>query len=685
MAVVTKTIIAGSGGDYTTVAAWEAATNLGAGADIWKGVISDNSNYDENVTINVNGTSVTSYVWLTVASGNRHVGVAGTGHARMRGTGASHIITIDSDFCRISWLEIKQAQAGASDEGIRVITSDEILIQYCIIWTDTNAADQDGIYHGTDCGDISVDNCLVYGWRRAALHSQLGGDAVWHVDHCGLESNDQLEAEDDAFNQNGNTAGVTLNMFNTWLWHEGADRSVVTASDADTTLNGSNNLSELLAGAYLDWAGTDNSTGWVDASDGLAETSKTTGSWLVLADIDASKQVINGLLLDDAAGNLAAGGGVNRQGSEYDSRQDFSVDITGGARPTTGVDIGPHQVSSGAVEPELIVEVASESDVATGTPLTAEPVVAVEVGSESDTAVEIVAVAEPVVAIEVGAESDIGSDVALAPEPLITVEQGSEVDTGVDVGLAPEPSIAIEEASESDAAIDVAVTTEPVVAVEVGVESDVAGDTAIATEPVVTIEPGSESDVAVDIVYGPVDEPDFDLEAGSESDVAVEAVLAPEPVVAVAAGTESDTAVEVLLAVEPVFVIESASESDTAGSMTYGVDVAFDVEQASESDTAIEIIAIVESVVTVEQASESDLAIEVVAAAEALLVLEPGSESDVAAEIALSSDRVGYWEAAATGYDEAATGYAVDPTGHAKAATGYAVAGTGYTPHKREG
>ncbi len=64
MAVITRTIKK-TGGDYNSVAAWIAAAPT-LGTDIWKGVISDNENYDENVTLSASGTaSTTSYLWLT--------------------------------------------------------------------------------------------------------------------------------------------------------------------------------------------------------------------------------------------------------------------------------------------------------------------------------------------------------------------------------------------------------------------------------------------------------------------------------------------------------------------------------------------------------------------------------------------------------------------------------------------
>lgn len=367
MAVVTKTIIAGGGGDYTTIAAWEADTNLNGGADIWKGVISDNSNYDENVTINTDGTSISSYVWLTVASGNRHAGVANTGHARMYSTGTSHIITIDANWGRVEWLDIKMAAAGASDEGIRVaVNTDDVLISYCIIWTDQSASDQDGI-NFADAPDTSstcsMDNCIIYGWERAGIHPQYssaigaGAALTLDVDHCSIhDCGASGEVESGALYVRSEDAGdvVVINLHNTWgagiavnaPFVDGEANTQPNTPIGTVTWNGSDNGRDDTTDHIQ---GTDNTTAWEDATDGIAAVTKSTGAWIVVNNITAGSEDL--LLLDDAAGNIMAGRGIDRQGSEPDARQDFSTDITGGTRPTTSVDIGAHQVSAAPAAP----------------------------------------------------------------------------------------------------------------------------------------------------------------------------------------------------------------------------------------------------------------------------------------------------------------------------------------------
>ena len=367
MAVTTKTIM--TGGDYTSIGAWESAAPT-LGTDIWKGVISDNREYAESVTLGAGGTaSLTSYLWLTTDPANRHAGVAGTAHGRICNYATdAHCLIVDTDYTRIDWLDIEQnAAGGSSAEGIRLNSGvDQILISHCIIWTDNSRNDQDGIYTASPGGDIFIDNCFVYGWHRSAIHQQASQTIAFYVDHCGLMSdgNDGSSGSD----QGGalriaEDFGSEIHVYNTWgvnqdLGTSGNGRSFWDDLGTNVTWYGSNNANI----GTVRILGTDNTTSWNDLTSGWAVTSKTTGSWLVVNNVTPGSE--NWLLLDDEAGNTPAGSGTDRQGSEPDPRQDFSIDITGSARPTTNVDIGPHQITavSGGTSYDdlnLLVSVAS--------------------------------------------------------------------------------------------------------------------------------------------------------------------------------------------------------------------------------------------------------------------------------------------------------------------------------------
>ncbi|MCP4958280.1 MAG: hypothetical protein GY925_03315, partial [Actinomycetia bacterium] len=353
MAVVEKTIIAGGGGDYTTLASWESATDLNGGADIWKGVISDNSAYDEVFTINVDGTSATSYVWLTTAGANRHAGVWDTGKARVDYSGSSNqAVQIAGDWVRVDWMQIARLSGyGSSDEGIRVSKADDILIDYCIIWCNDDGATggMDGILFKSAAITGSVSNCVIYGWSRSGIGINQSGsvtpyDHTINVDHCAAtESNTGASSSANVVfrNQWGDTI---VNMYNTWFnGPAGAAGDDLRIDDGDTpetdtiTVNGSHNLFD---DVYYDGGGTttENWTDNITPTDTVDDTAPATSGVYVT---DYSYPTSLDLTPVVHANNALLGAGTNRIGSESDPRQDFSIDIAGNPRSATITDIGP--------------------------------------------------------------------------------------------------------------------------------------------------------------------------------------------------------------------------------------------------------------------------------------------------------------------------------------------------------
>ena len=364
MAIVEETI--GSGQDRATVALWES--NVSAfGTDIFKGIISTNDEFAEVVTLNGSGgtPSSTSYLWLTVDPANGHVGVAGTGHGRMAGAGTG-TLSIVAAFTRVDWLEIKGTGTGTSHEGIRVQAgADDVLIDYCIVWSaNTAQAQRDGIYTGNySVANLRISNCMIYGWTRAGINLQNHTGAntqTIDIDHCSIYEcghDDALESGALRLVSTSASAFMTLGIFNTWGDMAAVSASKEAFSDGETstrttpagtsTWNGSHNLATEF-GVNDEIDGTNNTTDWQYATTSpfTEETTQSSGSYVVITEKGVA--LIDMTLLDDAAGNLAAGNGINRQGSEPDTRQDFSTAIDG-PRPTDVVDIGASQVSVGAV------------------------------------------------------------------------------------------------------------------------------------------------------------------------------------------------------------------------------------------------------------------------------------------------------------------------------------------------
>ena len=113
---ITKTI-GTTGRDYTTITLWEADlddTSIYMSGDDAVGECYNDSEFDERVTINGGGTVGLSSVKLSVASGQRHDGTAGTGARIVKSADwEDGIIYSDYDMpVTIEWLEIDGAGYG---------------------------------------------------------------------------------------------------------------------------------------------------------------------------------------------------------------------------------------------------------------------------------------------------------------------------------------------------------------------------------------------------------------------------------------------------------------------------------------------------------------------------------------------------------------------------------------------
>lgn len=354
----TRTV--GAAGDDTTIASamsfMQANHTLGVDG-IGKIEIIDNAEFNESVDISgISGTaSITSYIELTAAVANRHSGVKGTGHARIRASDGNHAITIEESFTYVHHLEIRQNGSGASDEGIRVgndgLSFTDILISYCIIWSNDATSDQDGIYAGSWSVTYSVDNCIIYGFNRGGLRSQQAsgtGTQVVNIDYltiynCGADNTSNDGGLHLRPQQSG--ASGTLNVFNTACIDCGVGNSsdYVETGSGTITWTGTNNVDT--DGTLTDVGITTNAQQNLTTAD----TTQSSGSFFVVNDLTLGSEDL--LLLDDAAGNLASENGIDRVGSEPDSRQDFSLDIAGNTRSTTSPapDIGASEFTIDAV------------------------------------------------------------------------------------------------------------------------------------------------------------------------------------------------------------------------------------------------------------------------------------------------------------------------------------------------
>lgn len=609
MAVVERTIIQGGGGDYTSLAAWKAATNLNGGTDTWKGITSDNSDYDEALVINEGGTSTSSRIWLTTDSANRHSGVWTTGKARMAYTGAATaVIELQSDYVAIEGMQIYRPTSGSigdSDEGIRVGSSASTgcCISRCIIWTDDDAGfiDTDGIYIGNwEISSLYIDTCNIYGWARSASHfQQFAGDFNQSVtiDHCGSQGGgDKADEATLNIDQRG-SATTTITSYNSWF----AGQTGTSPAGSDVRINANGVTSTgTIAGSHNAYSSTIstgsgtrnfNDTNRQNPSDGLVDTAPSTaGVYITESDYTSTGYDATPV---DHANNVLIENGTDRQGSEPDPIQDFSIDIAGNSRPTTGVDIGPFQISGGSQT--INAGIATETDSALDAGFVAGGIT-VEVGlaSSSETALPASFIPDTLI-IGAGIASETDSSLSAdfgAGSITVDADVSSETDTALPASFSSGQIIDADIATETDTALPAAfIAGTLTISAGISTETDTALSADFSSGLVISAGLASETDTALpaSFVAGPIT---IDANIVNETDTALTAVYQMGTVV-VPAGLASETDTALTATFSSVLVINAgiASEVETAlpaafiaGSIVLGAGI------ATEIDTALPIL-----------------------------------------------------------------------------------------------
>lgn len=204
---------------YITAANWESQTeNTNINATIRDFDISTDlvaNDIAHRVACYNDGVETTSFVisgWTTDATRNikiftpvtptevgvsqRHSGVNASGYQITSNSQALAIIQVSVPFVTIEGLALHlQTGSALSDEGIRFdydSAAQTGMVHECVISADTGAGDNDGIYMDNHSGTITVENCIIYGFTRAAIHAQNFSGVVtqtWTVKNCTLVGN----------------------------------------------------------------------------------------------------------------------------------------------------------------------------------------------------------------------------------------------------------------------------------------------------------------------------------------------------------------------------------------------------------------------------------------------------------------------------------------------------------------
>jgi hypothetical protein len=289
---------------YTSITNWEAGlddSDVYSSSDVAVGECHNDSVFAETVVINGGGTVGLASVKLSVHSGSRHTGTAGTG-ARVipSGSTTTRIINIARDDVTVEWLEISgESATSGSQVGVYIsLDSDDIYINNNIIHDMAALGSAGSRVIGIDCkqganrfilnnfiyaiiSTSTVDAHAVIGIYATRLGSDLEiyNNTVFDVSTLTSTANGIVTNSDatvsnnivlscdsggsgyneDCFEQSANAASDYNLSDDTTAWGSNSVTSsdgATAANTIDDTTSGSENL-HLVSGSYALGAGTD--------------------------------------------------------------------------------------------------------------------------------------------------------------------------------------------------------------------------------------------------------------------------------------------------------------------------------------------------------------------------------------------------------------------------------------------
>jgi hypothetical protein len=223
--------IKSSGGDYSSLSAWEAAVAAdltGSGPEE-----AECYDFDDTTGVVISGwtTTASDYIRVYAVSGARHNGVgrdnSGVGY-RITGSGSTAALNIQEDFVRIEGIEL---EAGTTSESIKTnnqASGSDVRLNDLILIDKAASASNSYNVNATNTNlNISITNCIIAGKRRAA---EIRGATSGTMDHCVMFTDAAgLGLVADASNTVTNTAAFGYTSACFWL--------------GGSTVNGSNNAS----------------------------------------------------------------------------------------------------------------------------------------------------------------------------------------------------------------------------------------------------------------------------------------------------------------------------------------------------------------------------------------------------------------------------------------------------------
>jgi len=306
--------------DYSTLQAWEDARD--AGTDIEKGECYNDSTFTAGVTIDGTTGDADSYMWLTVASGNRHDGTAGTG-VKIDPSTASHVINIYDSYTKVEWLEVTGYTTNGTDYWAFVVYNASYAdVSKNLVHDDVYYGAGYGIGHYDNGGSDNIYNNFIYFGTQKA-NSWYGITSYY--------------------------ADTTINVYNNTILQESSDYGGGGISADHAGILAKNNL-VLLATADYGFVGDSGSfvTGsdYNASSDTTAPGDNSVDSLVIINTITSASLGSEDLHLKAGASAINAG---------VDLSATFTTDIDAQTRPTgAGTwDIGADEIVAAGSAPTV--------------------------------------------------------------------------------------------------------------------------------------------------------------------------------------------------------------------------------------------------------------------------------------------------------------------------------------------
>ena len=146
------------------------------------GVAYNDGPFTTGATINGSTTDATQYLYLTVAPGHRHTGIAGTGVV-LDGGDTDQGLRLSDDYTVVEWFEFTRNRGSAGAAGLVVQNASNVLIQQVIIHDFFDLGNLVTGIRAQSNADYAVRNCIIYDGGRAGIRNN-DASATGLVENC---------------------------------------------------------------------------------------------------------------------------------------------------------------------------------------------------------------------------------------------------------------------------------------------------------------------------------------------------------------------------------------------------------------------------------------------------------------------------------------------------------------------